>query len=78
VGGVADVVAPGTGRLVERGDEEGLAAALSELAGDRELRHELGARAREHVRARYAAERVLADIDGLYRELLAARRQSAS
>jgi glycosyltransferase involved in cell wall biosynthesis len=73
VGGVADVVAPGTGRLVASGDEEGLAAALSELAGDPALRLELGARAREHVRSAYASTRLLADVDRLYCELLAAR-----
>jgi glycosyltransferase involved in cell wall biosynthesis len=73
VGGVPDVVAPGTGRLVDPDDEEGLAAALAELAGDEALRLELGARAREHVRTRYACERLLTDVDGLYRRLLAAR-----
>jgi glycosyltransferase involved in cell wall biosynthesis len=78
VGGVADVVAAGTGRLVESGDEDGLAMALTELAGDRELRLEMGARAREHVRARFAAERLLADVDRLYRKLLEARRAGAS
>jgi glycosyltransferase involved in cell wall biosynthesis len=72
VGGVPDVVAPGTGRLVESGDEEGMAAALAELAADRELRLELGARARAHVRATYVADRLLSDIDRLYRQLLAA------
>jgi glycosyltransferase involved in cell wall biosynthesis len=70
VGGVEEVVVPGTGRLVENGDVEGLAAALVELAGDPLLRHEMGARAREHVRGRYRAERLLADIDALYQELL--------
>lgn len=71
VGGVADVVVPGTGRLVENGDEEGLAAALAQLAADPAQRREMGARAREHVRRRYRAERLLADIDELYQELLA-------
>jgi glycosyltransferase involved in cell wall biosynthesis len=71
VGGVAEVVVPGTGRLVENGDEDGLAAALAELADDPALRREMGARAREHVRARYGADRLLTDIDALYRQLLA-------
>jgi glycosyltransferase involved in cell wall biosynthesis len=78
VGGVADVVGPGTGRLVENGDEEGLAAAMSELAGDRELRLSMGVSAREHVRSRYDGSRLLADIDRLYGELLAARAHSGS
>jgi glycosyltransferase involved in cell wall biosynthesis len=71
VGGVAEVVVPGTGRLVENGDEDGLAVALAELADDPALRREMGARAREHVRARYGADRLLTDIDALYRQLLA-------
>jgi glycosyltransferase involved in cell wall biosynthesis len=78
VGGVPDVVADGTGRLVASGDEAGLADALSELARDRGLRLELGARAREHVRGRYAAERLVEDVDRLYGELLAGRRTKAS
>jgi glycosyltransferase involved in cell wall biosynthesis len=71
VGGVGDVVAPGAGTLVESGDEEGLANALAQLARDPALRRAMGARAREHVRERYGAERLLADVDALYRELLA-------
>jgi glycosyltransferase involved in cell wall biosynthesis len=73
VGGVPDVVAPGTGRLAENGDVEALAAALTELSADGQLRLELGARAREHVRSRYASERLLADVDRLYGELLSDR-----
>ena len=73
VGGVADVVTPGTGVLVESGDVEGLGAALAELAADAALRLDIGSRAREHVRASYGSARLLADVDRLYRELLATR-----
>ncbi len=69
-GGVSDVVRPDTGRVVATGDAAALAAAIEELAGDRELRRGSGDRAREHVRSRYASERLLTDIDALYaREL---------
>ncbi len=34
-------------------------------------REEMGRAAREHVRARFSAERLVDDIDSLYRELLA-------
>jgi glycosyltransferase involved in cell wall biosynthesis len=78
VGGVADVVAEGTGRLVASGDEEALAEALTQLAGDRQLRLRLGAAARDHVRARYSSPRLLGDVDRLYRGLLGARGQRAS
>jgi glycosyltransferase involved in cell wall biosynthesis len=74
VGGVADVVRPDTGRLVDAGDADGMAAALTELAGDPELRARLGAAARDHVRARFASERLLDDIDALYRRELEERR----
>jgi glycosyltransferase involved in cell wall biosynthesis len=73
VGGVADVIAPGTGKLVESGDDVALGAVLAELAGDRKLRLEMGSRAREHVRERYSQERLLSDMDRLYQELLAMR-----
>jgi glycosyltransferase involved in cell wall biosynthesis len=71
VGGVGDVVTPATGRLVESGDEAGLAAAMAELAADPGLRLRLGTAARDHARAHYGAERLLNDVDRLYRELLA-------
>ena len=69
----ATVVTPESGRLSPAGDPAPLAAALVELAGDRELRRRLGAAGREHVSARFGAQRLLGDIDALYRELLATR-----
>jgi glycosyltransferase involved in cell wall biosynthesis len=78
VGGVADVVTADSGRLVGAGDESALAAALVELAADLGLRRELGRRARAHVRSRYGAERLLADVDRLYRELLSTRPPGTS
>jgi glycosyltransferase involved in cell wall biosynthesis len=55
-----------------------LAEALTQLAGDRQLRLRLGAAARDHVRARYSSPRLLGDVDRLYRGLLGARGQRAS
>jgi glycosyltransferase involved in cell wall biosynthesis len=71
VGGVSDVVTSETGRLVPPEDESALARAIESLAHDPELRASLGRRARDHVRERFAHERLLRDIDGLYRRLLA-------
>jgi hypothetical protein len=61
--------------LVPKGDREGIAAALTELALDPAVRVRLGAAAREHVRSTYSAARLVSDIDLLYGELLAGRRR---
>ena len=71
VGGVPDVVVPGTGVLAPPGDHLALAASLRELVIDPELRRELGARARDHVMDRFGVQRLLTDVDQLYTELLA-------
>jgi glycosyltransferase involved in cell wall biosynthesis len=73
VGGVGDIVTPSTGMLVEEGDVHAFADAMGRLAADRDNRRQLGSAAREHVRGRFAAERLLEDIDRLYRTLLEER-----
>jgi glycosyltransferase involved in cell wall biosynthesis len=73
VGGVPDVVTDGTGRLVGAGDWRALGEAIAALAGDPAGRAAMGAAARRHVAARYRSERLLDDIDDVYRSLLAAR-----
>jgi glycosyltransferase involved in cell wall biosynthesis len=74
VGGVPDVVDDNeSGFLVEVGDIEALADRLEQLARDPELRTRLGATGRERVVPRYRVERLVDDIDELYRELLTAR-----
>lgn len=73
VGGVADVVAEGTGILVAADDPEALARALVELANDPARRRELGLKAREHVAERYRADLLLERFAALYDELLARR-----
>jgi glycosyltransferase involved in cell wall biosynthesis len=70
VGGTSEVVTPETGILVPPGDEAALSAAITELAAHPERRREMGVRARAHVLARYSVDRLIADIDALYRELL--------
>ncbi len=77
VGGVPDVVAEGTGRLVPAGDWRALGAAVAELGADPELRRRMGERARGHVLPRYAADRLVSDVDQLYRSLLAGRSNGA-
>ena len=71
VGGVPDVVRDGEdGFLVEPGDVEQLAARLAQLARDPELRERMGHAGRERVLPRYAVDRLIDDVDRLYRELL--------
>jgi len=70
VGGVRSVVQPDTGRLCPAGDPVAIAAALTELAVAPELRQAMGGAARAYVRERFDAERLVDDIDRLYRSLL--------
>jgi glycosyltransferase involved in cell wall biosynthesis len=72
VGGVPDVVEDGEdGYLVELGATEKLADALERLARNPELREQFGRAGRERVLRRYAVERLVDDVDRLYRGLLA-------
>ena len=74
VGGVPDVVRDGEdGFLVDPGDVDALADRLTRLAADPELRERLGASGRARVIPRYSVERLVDDIDLLYRSLLEAR-----
>ena len=71
VGGVPDVVDEGeTGFLVRPGDTHALAERLEILARDPERRAAMGETGRERVLRRYAVERLVDDVDALYRELL--------
>ena len=74
VGGIPDVVRDGLdGFLVEPGDTDAAAERLAELATDRALRARLGESGRLYVRERYSVERLVDDVDRLYRTLLAAK-----
>ena len=71
VGGIPDVVRDGVdGYLVDVGDAETLAARLAELAADPAKRDAMGSEGRKRVLERYAVERLVDDVDALYRELL--------
>lgn len=74
VGGVPDVVRDGIdGFLVEPGDLAGATDRLAALARQPSLRRRLGAAGRERVRARYSVDRLVRDVDRLYRSLLEAK-----
>jgi glycosyltransferase involved in cell wall biosynthesis len=75
VGGVPDVVRDGEdGFLVDLGAVDQLADALARLAEDPALRTRMGEAGRERVLPRYAVDRLVEDVDRLYRSLLAERR----
>jgi len=75
VGGVPDVITDGkTGLLVESGAADSLAAAMRRLADAPEECRRLGAAAREAVRARFSAERLVSDVTALYTEGLRRKR----
>jgi glycosyltransferase involved in cell wall biosynthesis len=77
VGGVPDVIRDGVdGFLVQPGGVADLAARLHELARDPELRRRLGEQGRARVLPRYSVERLLDDVDRLYRSLLEAAAQA--
>ncbi len=72
-GGLPEIVRDGeTGLLVAPGDPAALARALGRLADDRTLGPRLGAAAAADVNARFAPARLLAGVQALYDELLAA------
>lgn len=75
VGGVRDVLQDGAlGLLVPPGDAGALAGALARLLDDPALRESLGARGAVSAPARYGVGRLLADVRGLYDELLPGAR----
>jgi glycosyltransferase involved in cell wall biosynthesis len=72
VGGVPDVVRDGVdGFLVEPGDIDALAERLGRLAADPALAGRMGEAGRARVLERYSVERLVGDVDALYKKLLA-------
>jgi glycosyltransferase involved in cell wall biosynthesis len=72
VGGLLDAVEDGvTGRLVPAGDPNALRAAIEELLADEQLRHRLGAAAREAARSRFSWEAATEATIRAYRDALA-------
>ena len=73
VGGVPDVVRDGVdGFLVEPGDVVALADRLEQLSRDAGLRERMGAAGRARVLSRYSVERLIDDVERLYRSMLVA------
>ena len=70
VGGVPDIVNEATGVLVPAGDHQALADAVAGLFKDPERRAELGRNGRDVAGRRFGSDRLVADVDRLYMELL--------
>jgi glycosyltransferase involved in cell wall biosynthesis len=71
VGGVPDLIEHGVTGLLADGDTDALAEAVLALVGNRELRRETGARARDFVVRNHSIERLGVELAGLYTEALA-------
>jgi glycosyltransferase involved in cell wall biosynthesis len=79
VGGVPDVVEDGVdGFLIAPAAADELASRLVQLAREPELRARMGDAGRERMRTRYAVDRLVDDVDRLYRELLEQKRIDTS
>ncbi len=59
-----------TGYLVEPFDSKGLADGIARLIEDEELRKKFGENGRRHVDPNFRAEKMVADISGVYQMLL--------
>jgi glycosyltransferase involved in cell wall biosynthesis len=70
VDGAREVVNESTGRLVEPKNVAQLIDACAELIGDGGLRDRLGAAGREFVKDRFAPEKMVDTIEGVYQKLL--------
>jgi glycosyltransferase involved in cell wall biosynthesis len=71
VGGVPDVVQDGqTGVLVPAGSSDALGVAIAALLSDPAPRQKLASAGQRDVLARFGRERLVADMDALYRFLL--------
>jgi glycosyltransferase involved in cell wall biosynthesis len=75
VGGTPDLLGGGArGQLVPPGDPEALAHAILETVDDPKAAVERARAARAHVLSRHSVERLVRDVDALYRELADRRR----
>jgi glycosyltransferase involved in cell wall biosynthesis len=71
VGGVPDVIVDGeTGHLVEAEDAKGMAEAIIGLLKNPEKAMEMGQKGRGSVYPKFAARTLIANVEGLYAELL--------
>jgi glycosyltransferase involved in cell wall biosynthesis len=71
VGGVPELVRDGeTGFVLAADDEEGMAAKLQRLIGDRDLRERMGRQARRYMESFHALNRLPGYLGSLYQAVL--------
>lgn len=68
-GGIAEILDDDIGRLFPPGDVTALAAVITELADDDDLREQLGKNARDRAEKRYTWERFGERLDDIYRSV---------
>jgi glycosyltransferase involved in cell wall biosynthesis len=79
VGGVPDLVTDGAdGVLVPAGNAPALAEAVVRLLGDPQQRRRLGEAARHTARRRFSSDRLVSDMDALYRACTGHRQTTVS
>jgi len=69
-GGVADILPPQAGIIIEQGDTEGFADHLAQLVASPELRQQMGQAGRDFVMERFSYNRLCRDMAALYERLL--------
>jgi glycosyltransferase involved in cell wall biosynthesis len=75
VGGTPDLLGEGErGRLVPPGEPQALARAVLETLVGSEAARRRALAGREHVLACHSSDRLVRDVDALYRELRAAKK----
>ena len=70
VGGIPDLLGAGRGLLADPGDGPGFARAVGSLLSDETRRRDLAERARAFAHAEFHPDRILAQIEAVYREAL--------
>lgn len=77
VGGVPDLIQDNiTGLLVPKGEPSALAEAILKLLTNKDLSKSLGKAAQEFVINKFDIQRLVSDLDGLYRNLFFEKKQS--
>jgi len=70
-GGLPTLINDGeTGFVVEMADPEALASKIITLLDDTELRERLGRNARNHVQSQYSWNRIVAELESIYEEMV--------